>query len=63
VLGYALATANWSTNADGPLSKLNLKFNPGSLFNSYTFMAIIAVNVALGLILLDSFLRRKQSAT
>ena len=60
-LGYAIATANWGVDGTSFTSKFNLnRFNPSSLFNSSAFTVIIAINVALGLILLDSFLRRKK---
>ena len=62
LLGYALATANWSAGSTDTLSKLNLnKINFSNYFNSSTLNIIIAVNVALGLVLLDSFLRRKST--
>ena len=62
LLGYALATADWDAGSTNTLSKLNLnKINFSSYFHSSTLYIIIAVNVALGLVLLDSFLRRKST--
>ena len=62
VLGYALATANYHTNAPGVLSNLNLnKVNLSKYLNSTTFNIIIAVNVVLALVLIDTVLRRKRA--
>jgi hypothetical protein len=62
LLGYALATADWSANSTSVLSKLNLdKFDMSRVFNSTTFNLVIAVNVIIALVLLDTMLRRKRN--
>lgn len=63
LLGYAFATADWSVSSTSTIvmPKMNLsQFHIDKYLNSSTFSAIIAINVLLALVLLDSYLRRKR---
>lgn len=62
IIGYALAHADWSsTAAFVPVPKMSFdRVDTSALFNSGYINAIIAVNVVLGLVLIDKMLRRKH---
>ena len=60
VLGYAIANAGNGTTAKYTLPKLDISGISG-IFNSETVMMIIAVNIVIGLVFLDSLLRRKSA--
>jgi hypothetical protein len=57
MLGYALIAANSQPGDNTYFSFGNL--NPNSFFNSSFFNTFIMINIVLGLILLDTLLRRK----
>ena len=61
IMGYAFATAKWSTGTslftDFPLKKIDLS----SLLNSAYINIFIMVNIVLGLVLLDSILSKKRT--
>ena len=59
-LGYAFANAGNGAASKNSLPKLNLGDLSG-VFNSGTMMMIIAVNIVIGLVFLDSLLRRKRT--
>ena len=61
-LGYAVFTANWQSTPSAPTLLPGLtKFNFTGLFDSNFFNIVIAVNVILGLLLVDIFLRRRRA--
>jgi len=62
ILGYAFANTHYDTNTPSLFANLNLsKLNLGKYLNSTTMNIIIAVNVVVGLVLIDTILRRKRT--
>ena len=62
IFGYALATAHNDTSTTNLLPKLNLNnLNLNRFINSNTMMLFIAVNIVIGLVFLDTMLRRKRT--
>ncbi len=59
-LGYAIAHVDNNTTSKIALPKLNLG-GISNIFNSGTMLMIIAVNIVIGLVFLDSLLRRKRA--
>jgi len=63
VLIYALATTNRATSAPDALSRLystpNINFT--GFFTSSMFNIIVGINIILGLLLVDAWLRRKRA--
>ena len=60
ILGYAFAHPGNGTAVKNILPKLNLG-NINNIFSSGTMLVIIAVNIVIGLVFLDSLLRRKSA--
>jgi len=61
-LGYAVVTADWQSSPSTPVLLPGLtKLNFSGLFDSNFFNIVIAVNVILGLLLVDIFLRRRRT--
>ncbi len=61
VLLYALSITDVSTASTPSIIPFNTsKFHFAALFNSNTTYAIILVNIVLGLVLIDSMLRRRR---
>jgi hypothetical protein len=56
---YALATTNWSSTT--PLSFNLANLHLSDYINSTTLNVVIAINVVLALVFLDSILRRKKN--
>ena len=60
ILGYAIANTGDGATSKIALPKLNIG-NMSGIFTSGTMMMIIAVNIVIGLVFLDSLLRRKSA--
>lgn len=61
IFGYALFSVHPTTGTTSMLPKLDTsKFNLSHVINSETIMIIVAINIVIGLVFLDSILRRKK---
>lgn len=62
ILGYALSIASRGTSASNVLPKLDVsKLNLARFYNSTTMMLMMAVSIVIGLVFLDTMLRRKRA--
>ena len=63
-LGYAFTKADWSASSKTnalPNFYSTPKFNFNSLFSSDLFNIVLVINILLGLLLIDTLLRRKRT--
>jgi hypothetical protein len=62
-LGYAFATTNWTSSKPDEITKLypRTNFNFTNLFTGDIFNVIVGINIVLGLLLVDTWLRRRKA--
>jgi hypothetical protein len=60
-LVYTLSISNWNSNSSDSVSQLNTaQLHMGRIFSSNIMYAFILINIVLGLLLADTFLRKRK---